>query len=145
MNEQFVIDVATQFNLDFLQFHGDETPEFCNQFGRPYIRAIRPKNKKDIEGLDAYKAEFYLVDSFVQDAFGGTGVVSNWDIAREVQEKYGKIFLSGGLTTENIEMAINSVKPFAVDVASGVELSPGKKDYHKIEEFIKKVKRVDGS
>lgn len=138
---QLVIDVATQFNLDLLQFHGDEVEDYCNQFARPVMKAVRPKSIADLDGLENYDSDYFLVDSFVQSSFGGTGVVSNWDLAREIKKKVNKpMFLSGGLTPENIELAIASVRPFGVDVASGVEHEPGQKSYKKMQEFIKKAK-----
>lgn len=133
-----VMDYSTQFDLTFLQFHGDETPEYCNQFARPFIKAIRPKEEKDLDILKEYEADYYLIDSLVNHSYGGTGIVSNWDLARKAKE-YGPVFLSGGLNPDNVQMAIGSVKPFAVDVCSGVEQAPGFKDYHKMEEFIVKV------
>lgn len=139
---QLVIDLAVQFELDFLQFHGDEKPEYCNQFGRPFIKAIRPQNISDLEKLKNYESEFVLIDSFVQGSFGGSGVVSNWDLARKAKE-FKPVFLSGGLKPDNVQIAINSVNPFAVDVCSGIEQSPGMKDYRKMEEFIKRVKGLD--
>lgn len=137
---QVVIDIATQFDLDLLQFHGDEKAAYCNQFARPFIKAIRPKNESDLLGLEEFQADYFLVDSFVSGNFGGTGIVSNWDLARQVKKLGKPIFLSGGLDPDNVEMAIGAVKPFGVDVASGVEFEPGKKDYHKMNEFIQKVK-----
>lgn len=139
---EMVIDLAVEFSLDFLQFHGDEKPEYCNQFGRPFIKAIRPQNISDLAALKNYECEFALVDSFVQGSFGGTGIVSNWDLARKAKE-YKPLFLSGGLKAENVQAAISTVSPFAVDVCSAVEQRPGIKDYHKMEEFIKRVKGLD--
>ena len=140
---QFVIDVATEFNLDLLQFHGDETAEYCNQFARPFIRAIRPEKESDLAGLEKYEADYFLVDSFVSHSYGGTGIVSNWDLAKLVKKNFNKpLFLSGGLNSDNIEIAIGSVRPFAVDVASGVEDEPRKKSFRKMEEFIKKAKSI---
>lgn len=140
---QRVIDLVTAFDINFLQFHGDETAEYCNQFARPYIRAFRPESEKDLEGIGDYHSEFFLVDSFVQDSYGGTGVVSNWDLARKVKKEHRQpLFLAGGLKTENVEMAIHSVKPFAVDVSSGVEEKVRKKSYRKMEEFIKTAKSI---
>lgn len=138
-----VSDIAVELGLNLVQFHGDETPKYCNQFGRPYMRAIRPESEKDLKGLEAFEADCFLVDAFVHRSYGGTGVVSNWDLARKVKELGKPVFLSGGLTPENIEMAIQSVKPHGVDVTSGVEWEPGKKDYRKMEEFIKKVKAAE--
>lgn len=140
-NVQKVIDIATELNLDFLQFHGDELPEYCNSFARPFIKSIHPQNTEDFKNLAQFEADYILIDAHVENSYGGTGVVSNWDLAREAKS-YKPIFLSGGLNCDNIEIAIASVQPFAVDVASGVEQSPGKKDYRKMEEFIKKARRA---
>lgn len=136
---QQVIDIATYLDLDYLQLHGDEAPEYCSQFARPVIKALRPQNESELENVAQYGADFILIDAFVGDAYGGTGVVSNWDLARKAGEQ-AKTFLAGGLKPSNVEMAIQAVKPFAVDVASGVEKSPGKKDYRLMEEFIKRAK-----
>lgn len=136
---QLVIDIATELDLDLLQFHGDESHEYCQQFARPYMKALRPKNESDLAGFENFGGEFFLIDAFVQNAYGGTGVTSNWDLAKIVSKKY-KLFLSGGLTTQNIELAIQAVKPYAVDVCSSIEQKPGVKDYAKMEEFIKRAK-----
>lgn len=136
---QFVSNTATELNLELLQFHGDETPEYCLQFARPYMKAFRPKNPGDLSAVPNYASDYILIDSFVENAYGGTGIISNWDLAREAK-KHGHVFLSGGLKPDNVEIAVHSVRPYAVDVASGVETAPGKKDYHKIEEFIKRAK-----
>lgn len=139
---QLVVDIATDFNLGFLQFHGDEDPDYCNQFGRPFIKALRPKNESVLSEIPLYECDYVLIDSFVQNAYGGTGVTSNWDLARQAKDYRIPLFLSGGLNPENIEMAVQTVKPFAVDVASGVEESPRKKDYYLMQEFIKKAKGI---
>lgn len=136
---QAVIDIAVDLELDFLQFHGDETPEYCNSFGRPWFKAFRLKEESDLAEIPRYESDWLLVDSYVEKAFGGTGIVSNWDLARQAK-KYGQLILSGGLKPDNVELALNSVKPYMVDVASGVESSPGVKDRYKVEEFIARVK-----
>ncbi len=136
---QTVVDMAIELELDYLQFHGDETADYCNQFGRPWWKAFRLQDEKDLEMIPPYKSEWLLIDSFVEKAFGGTGIVSNWDLAKKAK-KYGSLILSGGLKSSNIEMALSSVKPYAVDVASGVESSPGVKDRLKMEELIRRVK-----
>lgn len=136
---QLVIDTATELGIDILQFHGDEAPSYVNQFARAKIKAFRMNRADDLKNISEYETDFILVESVVENAYGGTGIVGNWDIAREAK-KYGKIFLSGGLTPENVEIAVHTVKPFAVDVASGVESSPGRKDYRRMEEFIKRAK-----
>lgn len=138
-NPQLVINLATEMTLSLLQFHGDETPEYCRQFGRPTMKAFRPKKPEDLIVIPDYECDYILIDSFVEKAYGGTGIIGNWELTRTAK-KYGPVFLSGGLKTDNVEIAISTVKPFAVDVASGVESAPGKKDYHKMEEFIKRAK-----
>lgn len=139
---ELVIDLAIQFDLDYLQFHGDEKPEYCNQFGRPYIKALRPQNVSDLNVLKNYECDYVLIDSFVQGSFGGSGVVSNWDLARKAKE-FKPVFLSGGLKPDNVLMAISSVNPYVVDVCSGVEERSGIKNYQKMAEFIKRVKGLD--
>lgn len=136
---QQVVDLSLDLELDYLQFHGDETPEYCNSFGRPWWKVFRPQNEADLLPMAGFLGDYIMVDSFVEKAFGGTGVVSNWDLAVKAK-KYGELILSGGLKPDNIEMALKAVKPFAVDVASGVEQSPGVKDRLKMEIFMAKVK-----
>lgn len=142
---QYVIDVVTQYNLDYIQLHGDEDVAYCSQFARPIIKALRPERESDLEGLADYDAELILIDAFVSDSYGGTGVVSNWDLAKKAKNCGKPLMLSGGLTPENIEMAVGVVKPFAVDVASGVEHEPGIKSRAKMEEFVKRVRAFDES
>ncbi len=137
--EQNVKDLSAALDLDFLQFHGDETPSYCEQFSTPYWKAFRLKDEKTLELMKKYKCEYYLVDTFIAQSYGGTGVTGNWDLAREAK-KAGKIILAGGLTPENVAVAIRTVGPDGVDVASGVEEKPGRKDAAKIERFISNVK-----
>lgn len=140
--EEVVKDLSSVLGLDYLQFHGDETPYYCEQFATPYWKAFRLQDEKSIEFMKKYRCDHYLVDSDARKAYGGTGITGNWDLAREAK-KVGKVFLAGGLTPENIEMAIQVVKPDGVDVASGVESQPGKKDMKKMEDFITRAKGVD--
>ena len=139
--EQMVKDCSVMLELDYLQFHGDETPYYCEQFARPYWKAFRLQNEKSLELMRKYQCDYYLIDSFVENAYGGTGMIGDWDLAREAK-KIGKIFLAGGLTPENVDVAIQAVKPDGVDVASGVEMRRGKKDLIRLEEFITKAKGV---
>jgi len=136
---QHVKDIAIELSLDWIQFHGDETAEYCNAFGHPWFKAFRLQEEEDVKQISLYQSTHVMVDSYVEKAFGGTGVVSNWDLARKAKA-HGQLFLSGGLKPDNVELAMNAVQPYAVDVASGVESSPGVKDRFKMEEFIKRVK-----
>jgi phosphoribosylanthranilate isomerase len=92
--------------------------------------------------MKKYHCEYYLIDAYVENAYGGTGVTGNWDLAKEAK-KIGKVFLAGGLRPENIEMAIQTVQPDGVDVASGVEDQPGRKNRAKLEEFINRAKALE--
>ncbi|MFN7138916.1 MAG: phosphoribosylanthranilate isomerase [Limisphaerales bacterium] len=122
--------------LNILQFHGDETPEFCQQFGVMTMKAFRVKDAASLEALQRYDTNAFLLDSYVAGKQGGTGEKFNWDLAVEAR-KYGKpIFLAGGLNAHNVQDAIEQVRPFGIDVSSGVESAPGKKDHQKIRDFI---------
>ena len=138
-SEDLVRDLSQTLGLDYLQFHGDETPYYCEQFALPYWKAFRLKDEKTLELMKKYHCDYYLTDAAVEGVYGGTGMTGNWDLAREAK-KVGKIFLAGGLTPENVKNAIETVHPDGVDVASGVEKSPGKKDRAKLEKFIERVK-----
>jgi len=137
-----VLDIACQFELDYLQFHGDETPELLNPIGHPWFRAIRLGEEKDLEEIPRYECEWILLDARVSGRYGGTGESVDWELARRAKNVGKKLILAGGLTPENIQRAVATVKPFGVDVASGVERKPGRKDLKKMEEFITKAKSV---
>jgi phosphoribosylanthranilate isomerase len=122
--------------LTLAQFHGQETPDFCAQFGVMTMKAFRVKDAASLEEIAAYRVDAILLDSYVKGQLGGTGAKFNWDLALEAK-KFGKpIFLAGGLTPENVAEAIRLTQPFGVDVSSGVEQAPGKKDPDKVRRFI---------
>ncbi|MBI1908920.1 MAG: phosphoribosylanthranilate isomerase [Deltaproteobacteria bacterium] len=137
--EEAVKGISQFLSLDFLQFHGDETPYYCEQFATPYWKAFRLKDEQTLELIGKYKPDAFLIDAYVQKMWGGTGVTAHWDLAARVKEK-GRIILAGGLRPENVEMAIATVKPYGIDVCSGVEEKPGRKDHYKLEEFLRKAK-----
>lgn len=137
--EEVVADLSQVLGLDYLQFHGDETPYYCEQFVTPYWKAFRLKDEASLELMKKYSCDYYLIDTYVEKAYGGTGITGNWDLAVNAK-KVGKIFLAGGLRPDNVEEAVRVVRPDGVDVASGVEESPGKKSHAKVEEFIQKAK-----
>ena len=123
-----------------VQLHGSESPLYLNDLrGYKIIKAFRVKAEEDLEPLANYKPHAFLLDSYVKGVMGGTGVSFKWEIARQAH-KYGTIILSGGLTSENVKEAIRIVKPYAVDVSSGVEASPGKKDKLLMKQFIMNAK-----
>ncbi len=139
----YVRQVLATVSLDVLQFHGEESPEFCQQFGKPYLKAIRVKAGVDlVECAARYAgAQGLLLDAFVEGTQGGTGESFDWALIP--QNLTLPVILSGGLHAGNVGAAIKQVRPYAVDVSSGVEASKGIKDAAKVAAFIKEVKRVD--
>ncbi len=143
VSADFVHAVLEQVPLDVLQFHGDETPEFCASFERPYIKAIRVREGVDlVQCASRYAAaKGLLLDAWVEGIPGGTGHSFDWElIPRDLPLP---VILSGGLTPANVADAIRAVQPYAVDVSSGVEARKGIKDAAKIAAFINEVKQVD--
>ncbi len=135
----YVAGVLAQVPLDLLQFHGDESPDYCRQFNRPYLKAVRVKPGLDLlEYAARYgDARGILVDAFVPDAPGGTGETFDWSLLPAQLPL--PLILSGGLHAGNVADAIRQVRPWAVDVSSGVERSKGIKDVAKIAAFIEQV------
>jgi phosphoribosylanthranilate isomerase len=134
--EDLVLGAIAECGLTMLQFHGDESPEFCTQFGLMNMKAFRVHGPETLEQIPQFKTDAYLLDAYSSTTLGGTGEKFNWDLAVEAQ-KFGKpIFLAGGLTPGNVADAIHKVHPFGVDVSSGVESAPGKKDHAKVKAFI---------
>ena len=128
--EQKMLDTARTVGLDQLQLHGDESPAMVARLARslPVIKAVRVRKPFRASQLAPFKrASAFLLDGFDRSARGGTGKTFDWEIARRAK-RYGRIFLAGGLTPENIGDAIRAARPYAVDVCSGVEARPGKKD-----------------
>lgn len=132
---------SDQCGLDLVQLHGDEPPEYCGQVNRRVIKAFRVKDITSLDPLKNYQVSGYLLDAWSPAAYGGTGISFNWEMAK-VAEKYNPIILAGGLTPENVRSAVEIVAPYAVDVSSGVEVSPGKKDPDKVREFIRNAKSL---
>lgn len=133
-------DILKSVPLDVVQFHGHESPEACMLFRRG-IKAIRVKELSDLEPLKRYKVSAFLLDTYTPESLGGTGQIFNWDIAVAAKQ-FGKIILAGGLNPENIEKAIRWVRPYAVDVSSGIEKEKGKKDLKRMKLFIEKAKAL---
>ena len=135
-----VLEICEFVGLDTAQFHGDERPRDLQGLSRlKRIKAVRVGSERDIQRLGLYPVEAYLLDACVPGKLGGTGEAFNWELAREAHP-HGPIILAGGLTPENIEEAIQAAEPYAVDVASGVEIEPGVKDRDLMEEFIRRAK-----
>jgi len=138
----FVETVLGAVPLDLLQFHGDESPDFCQSFGRRWIKAVRVREPGQIERAfaDYHQASGLLVDAWDPNHYGGTGQSFNWSLIPENRPL--PLILAGGLSSDNVARAIEQVRPWAVDVSGGVESSKGKKDATKLSQFFKEVHRV---
>lgn len=141
---EFVIKVAEDAGLNVLQFHGDETPEYCAYFkGRfKVMKAFRLKDKSDLKVINDYDTDYYLLDTYNRDSIGGTGETFDWKMLKDF-EILRPVILSGGLTPANVSSAIKETVPYAVDVSTGVEASPGKKDLALVKKFVENVRRLD--
>jgi phosphoribosylanthranilate isomerase len=140
--EKFVREVISKLSPHYIQFHGDESPNFCHQFNYPFIRAVRmSKELKMTKILSSYKPSGgFLFDAWHADHYGGTGHVFDWN--RLPVNLDFPLILAGGLNPDNVGSAVRAVGPAMVDVSGGVESSPGVKDEHKVREFILNAKEA---
>lgn len=138
-----VRDTLAHAPVNLLQFHGAEPPEYCRQFGLPYMKAVRVRAGVDLlqYALDYHDAKALLLDAFVDGTHGGTGATFDWDLVPQGLPL--PVVLSGGLDANNVTDAIRKVRPWAVDVASGVEAVKGIKDAAKIAAFMSGVRNAD--
>lgn len=142
-DEAFVRSVTESLSIDLLQFHGSETEAFCQQFSKPYIKAVGMVGQNDVAAFASQypSARGLLLDSHAIGEDGGSGHVFDWGtIPTGIRNQ---ITLAGGLTADNVAQAIEQVRPFAVDISSGVESSGGIKDEALVKAFMNEVKRVD--
>ncbi len=141
-SEALVSQVIDQVKPDYLQFHGDETPEFCHQFNYPFIRAIRMRQDLDVNAeVATYKAQGgFLFDAWSEDLYGGTGHSFDW--SRLPDSRDYRLILAGGLTPHNVGEAVGLIRPYMVDVSGGVESAPGVKDQVEVEAFIAQAKNI---
>ena len=139
-NVQLINRISGDCRLDMLQLHGDESPEFCMQFpARRVIKALELKDEGDLKRADAFEVAAILVDARHAGLYGGTGKTSDWELARRVA---GPLILSGGLKEDNVLEGLRKVRPAALDINSGVEERPGKKDAAKIERIMKIIQQA---
>ena len=141
-----ISEIADAAKLDIIQLHGSEPPEFCNVFKRKIIKAFKiqeqgARGKGQENEIRRYTVSAYLLDTYKEGVEGGTGETFNWEIAKEAKG-FGRIILAGGLTPENVAEAVETVMPYGVDVSSGVEQKPGKKDLQKVKNFIERAKGI---
>ncbi|MFQ5672340.1 MAG: phosphoribosylanthranilate isomerase [Nitrospinales bacterium] len=130
--------VADACRLDYVQLHGDESPAYCKKMNRKVIKAVQLKDSRSLAGLNAYRVAGFLLDAYSGERRGGTGRPCDWSLARGAT-KYGPVILAGGLNPDNVADAVRRVRPYGIDVCSGVEKSPGKKSPAKIRAFFNAV------
>lgn len=143
--QQVVRNLMDDCGLSLAQLHGHELAAYCQELGRPVLKALRVKDRSSFLALAEFQGRAgvrgFVLDAFSDQAYGGTGQVIDWQLAAEVA-RAANILLAGGLTPDNVEKAIQAVQPYGVDVSSGVEREPGKKDHEKVRAFIRAVRVV---
>jgi phosphoribosylanthranilate isomerase len=138
-----VVETADAAGVGALQFHGDETPEYCRSFtGRFLIKALGVGEEFQPESAALYPVDAILLDAFDRKARGGTGRVFDWRLAHRTSALVPRLFLAGGLAPDNIEEAIRAVEPYGVDACSGLECAPGRKDAGRVRDFIARARRA---
>jgi len=136
-DEEQIRMTIREAGIDTIQLHGKEPVELCRSLSPlPVMKAFRMEGPGALDALTPYTGYAWLLDSYVAGVFGGTGQTFNWDLACEAVRRGGNVVLAGGLTPDNVARAIAAVSPYGVDVSSGVELSPGKKDPDKVRAFV---------
>ena len=134
-----VVEAAERANLTLLQFHGEEGPSFCTEAARrtgaKVMKAMRVTSAADVQAAEAFRTDFHLFDAYWHGLHGGTGKSFDWDLVTKRRSKVPMV-LAGGLTPDNVAGAIERIHPYAVDVVSGVEAEPGRKDHAQVEAFL---------
>ena len=139
-----VLNIANEAGITALQLHGDESPSYCRELAknRYVIKSLTVANDFDLQTVAAYKVEAIMLDTKHFALRGGTGEVFDWSIAREVNQVVPKLFLAGGLSPDNIEEAIETVRPYAIDACSALEDSPGRKNHVRMRDFVETARSV---
>lgn len=147
VNEEIKVvrDLMDTCGLALAQLHGEETATYCRELSRPVLKALRLKDRSTFLSLAEFQGRAgvrgFVLDAFSDQAYGGTGQVVDWGLAREAAQA-ATVILAGGLTPENVGQALRAVQPYGVDVSSGVEVAPGKKDHEKVRAFLRAVRVV---
>lgn len=147
---QGITDILTFTGLEYAQLHGDEAPEFLQQLAGKAFKAVRPADAVSARDaasrfapLGLHEGPQLLIDAYDPAEYGGTGKKADWHVAAELAQRHPRLMLAGGLTPANVAQAIRAVRPWAVDVASGVEVSPGRKDHDAVRAFIRAAKESE--
>ena len=135
-----ILKAVNECRLDGIQLHGRESPEFCAKFRRRVIKGLRPQREEEVAKIADYRVDALLLDSYHPDMMGGTGTTFDWELAVAAKMFGMPVILSGGLNPENVAEAVRLVKPYGIDVASGVETFQGKKDLDKVRDFIEQAR-----
>jgi phosphoribosylanthranilate isomerase len=135
-----IVEICRIANIDTVQLHGSESPEFCAKVPFPVVKAVSVNDDTDISIIDAYAVSGILLDTWSTGMSGGTGKTFDWNIAKKACLRNERIILAGGLGPSNIEDALSAVQPYGVDINSGVEIKPGIKNPHKIRDVIRLVR-----
>lgn len=139
-SKEAVESIAHEVGIRILQFHGEETARYCHSFvekGYEVIKTFRIKDAMSLKRIDEYNVSAFLFDAYAPEERGGLGISFDWELIEDRPYVHEKLFLAGGLNIRNLKQVIQKIRPFAVDVASGVEREPGKKDPKLLEEFIR--------
>ena len=137
-----LLRIVAALRLHTVQLHGDESAEYARRMPVPVIRALRVRDARSLDGMETYPAHAFLLDAYVEGRPGGTGMPIPWDLALRAKSRK-PVILSGGLRPDTVGEAVRLVRPYGVDVSSGVEQSAGCKDHRKVREFIVNVHRAD--
>ena len=140
-----LVRIVNEVRLDAVQLHGEESPEFCAELksllpDKAIIKALRVNGSFDPRAASSYSVKAIMLDAFHEQLRGGTGRAIDWDIAKTVRDLVPQLWLSGGLSPENVAEAISRVQPFAVDACSSLESAPGRKDASRMKEFVRAVR-----
>jgi len=137
----FIAGAVERCGIGIVQLHGDETPGFCSGLRHKVVKAFRVRDITSLDAIQTYPVSGYLLDAYVPGTYGGTGLTFNWETAR-IAKQYGPVILAGGLNPSNVQRAVEAVDPYGIDVSSGVESAPGKKDHAKVRELIRRAKSL---
>jgi len=135
-----ILDIVAKTGINTIQLHGNENPNFCNQFFLPVLKAFSVKPDSDLSIIDNYKISGILLDTWNDAMHGGSGKPFNWTIAKNICAAHNNVIIAGGLGPSNIEEALSALNPYGVDINSGVEIMPGVKNPHKMRDVIKIIK-----
>ncbi len=132
-----ILEIVKLTNIDTVQLHGSESPEFCSQIPLPVLKSFSVKSDMDFSILDNYSCSGFLLDTWNNEMHGGSGKTFNWSIAKSLCNHYGNIVIAGGLGPSNVEEALDTLHPYGVDINSGIEIMPGVKNPHKMKDIVR--------